>query len=83
MHITYLRKVGGSIMLSVPPAILDVLHLRAGSPVGFYLADNKLIVEPNPRASYSLEELLRQCDASRPITQDDKEWSNIGQEPKS
>ncbi|SEJ02047.1 antitoxin ChpS, partial [Nitrosomonas eutropha] len=31
MHTTNLRKVGGSIMLAVPPALLDVLHLSAGS----------------------------------------------------
>ncbi len=27
MHTTKLRKVGGSVMLSTPPALLDVLHL--------------------------------------------------------
>ena len=30
MHTTYLRKVGGSIMLAVPPALLDILrHLNS------------------------------------------------------
>jgi antitoxin ChpS len=33
MHTTNLRKVGGSIMLSVPPAILEQLRLQAGSTV--------------------------------------------------
>ena len=28
MHTTNLRKVVGSVMLAVPPAILDLLHLR-------------------------------------------------------
>jgi hypothetical protein len=28
MHTTNLRKVGGSVMLAVPPALLDILHLR-------------------------------------------------------
>ena len=32
MHTTNLRKVGGSVMLAVPPAILDQLHLRLGPP---------------------------------------------------
>ena len=31
MHTTTLRKVGGSVMLSVPPALLDILHLRPGA----------------------------------------------------
>ena len=33
MHTTYLRKVGGSIMLAVPRAVLDVLRLRPGAKV--------------------------------------------------
>ena len=34
MHTTNLRKVGGSVMLTVPPAILDQLDLKAGATVG-------------------------------------------------
>ncbi len=34
MHTTNLQKVGSSIMLAVPPAILDLLHLQAGATVG-------------------------------------------------
>ena len=34
MHTTSLRKVGGSVMLAVPPAFLDQLHLQAGATVG-------------------------------------------------
>jgi antitoxin component of MazEF toxin-antitoxin module len=34
MHTTNLRKVGGSIMLAVPPALLDILRLRLGAKVG-------------------------------------------------
>ena len=33
MHTTNLRKVGGSVMLAVPPALLEMLHLRAGATV--------------------------------------------------
>ena len=31
MYTTNLRKVGGSVMLAVPPAVLDILHLQAGA----------------------------------------------------
>lgn len=31
VHTTHLRKVGGSIMLAVPPAFLDQMHLQAGA----------------------------------------------------
>ena len=49
MHTTNLRKVGGSIMLAVPPAILDLLHLRAGATVGLAVDQGRLVVEPNPK----------------------------------
>jgi antitoxin ChpS len=78
MHISYLRKVGGSVMLSVPPAILDVLQLKAGAPVGFSVDENRLIIEPQPRSSYTLDELLSQCDATQPISPEDREWLDVG-----
>ena len=31
MHTTNLRKVGGSVMLAVPPALLDLLRIGAGA----------------------------------------------------
>lgn len=34
MYTTNLRKVGGSVMLAVPPAVLEQLHLQAGVKVG-------------------------------------------------
>ena len=64
MHTTNLRKVGGSIMLAVPPAILDLLHLRAGATVGLAVERGRLVIEPTLRPRYSLDELLAQCDAS-------------------
>lgn len=33
MHVTHLRKVGGSVMLVVPPALLDMLDLHPGAMV--------------------------------------------------
>jgi len=74
MHITNLRKVGGSIMLAVPPALLDVLHLRAGAIVGLTVRSGRLIVEPQQRPRYTLEELLAQCNPNDPISIDDREW---------
>jgi len=74
MHTTNLRKVGGSIMLAVPPAILDLLHLRAGATVGLAVDHGRLVVEPTPRPHYSLEELLAQCDASAEISAEDRTW---------
>ncbi len=74
MHITNLRKVGGSVMLAVPPAILDLLHLRAGATVGVTVEGGRLVVEPQQRPRYSLDELLAQCDASAEVTAEDRAW---------
>ena len=74
MHTTHLRKVGGSVMLAVPPALLDVLHLAAGAKVGLVIDNGRLVVEPAARPRYTLEELLAQCDASTEISAEDREW---------
>ena len=74
MHTTNLRKVGGSIMLAVPPAILDLLHLRAGATVGLAVERGRLVIEPTPRPRYSLDELLAQCDASADLSAEDRAW---------
>ena len=74
MHTTNLRKVGGSVMLAVPPAILDLLHLRAGATVGLAVDGERLIVEARPRRRYTLSELLAQCEASPELDAEDREW---------
>ena len=74
MHTTNLRKVGGSIMLAVPPAILDLLHLQVGATVGLTVDHGRLVVEPTLRPRYSLDELLAQCDASAELSAEDRAW---------
>ncbi len=84
MHTTNLRKVGGSIMLAVPRALLDVLHLTAGSKVGLAVDNGRLLVEPRPRPRYSLAELLAASDYSQPQPPEDREWVDApaaGREP--
>ncbi len=74
MHITNLRKVGGSVMLAVPPALLELLHLKAGAPVGVAVDGGRLIVEASPRPRYSLAELLAASDFSEAPSAEDREW---------
>ena len=74
MHSTNLRKVGGSVMLAVPPVLLDLLKLRAGAPVDIGVEDGRLIVVPRTRPSYSLDELLAQCDETAPADDGDRDW---------
>ncbi len=74
MHTTTLRKVGGSVMLAVPPALLDVLHLTAGAKVGLAVDNGRLVVEPHPRPRYTLAELLAASDYSEPQPPEEREW---------
>jgi antitoxin ChpS len=83
MHITNLRKVGGSVMLAVPPALLDLLRLKAGAPVGVVVDGGRLIVEASPRPRYTLFELLTASNFAQAPSQEDQEWidaANVGRE---
>ena len=70
MHSTSLRKVGGSVMLSVPPAILDLLHLEVGSTVGLEVDGDRLVVIRQGKPRYALEELLAQCEPDAASVED-------------
>ncbi|TDU18094.1 antitoxin ChpS [Chromohalobacter marismortui] len=75
MSTTNLRRVGGSVMMAVPRALLDQLHLHAGSQVEIEIEidHGRLVVEPaKPR--YSLEELLAQCDTTADLSAGEREW---------
>ncbi len=74
MHTTNLRKVGGSVMLAVPPVLLDLLKLSAGARVDIGVEGDRLIIAPRTRASYSLDELLAQCDETAPVDDEDRAW---------
>ena len=74
MHITNLRKVGGSVMLAVPPAFLDLLHLKAGASVGVAVDGGRLVVEVSPKPRYTMTELLAASDYSEGISPEDREW---------
>jgi len=74
MHTTNLRQVGGSVMLAVPPALLDVLQLTAGAKVGLTVDNNRLIIEPAARPRYTMAELLAASDYSEPQPAKEREW---------
>jgi len=74
MHITNLRKVGGSVMLAVPPALLDILHLEPGAKVGITVESGRLVVAPERRRRYTLDELLAKCNPRARRTKQEREW---------
>ena len=79
MHLAKLRTVGGSVMFAIPRPILESLGLRPDTQVGLSVADGRLIVDPRPRPRrYTLAELVAQCDASAPLTEEDRVWLDAG-----
>lgn len=73
-HATRLRKVGGSIMLAIPKAILEALDLAPDTAVGLSIRTGRLVVDPQRCRRYSLEELLAQCRRSAPRARQDRQW---------
>jgi antitoxin ChpS len=74
MHSTNLRKVGGSVMLAVPPALLQLLDLQPGGKVVIGVENGRLVIEPRTRPRYTLAELLAQCDPKARRTREEREW---------
>lgn len=74
MHKTNLRKVGGSYMLAVPPALLDLLQLREGAQVGVTIESGRLVIEPQKRPRYTLKELLAACNPKSKRSRQERDW---------
>lgn len=73
MYNTKLRKVGGSVVLTVPPAILALLSLDENSQVAMDIEDGKLRIIPKPNR-YTMADLLAQSDYSQPQSSEEREW---------
>lgn len=63
-----IHHAGGS------PAVLKTLELSTDSEVGMTIDNGCLIIEPQKRPRYSLEELLAQCDPHAEMSEEDREW---------
>lgn len=68
MYTANLRKVGESVMLAVPPSLLDSLRLQVGSTVEIAVDNNRL------RPRYTLDELLAASDYSQAPSAEEREW---------
>ncbi len=73
-HTAILRKVGGSVMVAIPPALLDDAKLAVGRQVAVSVEDGKLVIAPHAKPKYTLEELLAQCEPAAPSREVDREW---------
>lgn len=74
-HSARLRKVGGSVMLAIPKAMLEELDLKPDNSVGLTVKSGKIVVAPQTagRRRHSLDKLLSEW--KRPQrTRDDNDW---------
>jgi antitoxin ChpS len=73
-----LRKVGGSVMLTMPTALLNAMGLTVGATVDMQVDDQNrcLVVNPKPRPRYTLEDLLAEAESSGayPVPPQERQW---------
>jgi len=70
-------------MLTVPPALLELLKLGVGAAVDVGVENGRLIVQPRIRPVYTLDQLLAQCDKIDTPPDEDRAWFNakpVGEE---
>lgn len=72
-----LRTVGGSVMMTIPKAVLDVLGLAVNDKVILHVDAGRLLVEARPRPKYTMEELIAQCDTSADAQAEIIEWDAV------
>jgi antitoxin ChpS len=66
-------------MLTVPPALLEILELHSGAEVGLTVESGNLIVKPLRRPRYSLDQLLEQCNPRAGRARKNEGW--VGDKP--
>jgi antitoxin ChpS len=76
---TTVKKTGGSLMVTVPAAVRDALHLVEGQELRVTVEGDRLVYEPARRRrlpKYTLAELLAQCNPDLPLSEAEKEERN-------
>jgi antitoxin ChpS len=73
-----LRTVGGSVMVAIPPQMLEALQLRPNTEVGISLNGTGLFIEPKPVSKrIGLAARLAKCDFSVPESPEEREWLDV------
>lgn len=67
-----LRKVGGSIMIAIPPALLDVTELRVDMEVGLTVSNGSIVIQSKKKRAYTLGDLVSRCDLAEGVGE--REW---------
>jgi antitoxin ChpS len=70
---TKLKKVGGSVMLAIPPALLKMLGVGADSSVDLTLEADALVIRTTARP-LTLDDLIEASGDPLPLSEEDREW---------
>ncbi len=71
------KKWGNSPVIRIPKAVMQQCNLEVSSPINMEVKDNKLIIELDSSAEYSMDQLLQQCSPDKmELDKDDKDWIN-------
>lgn len=74
MHTISFRRLGGSVVVAIPPVVMEMMELVPGMKVKMALESGRLMIGPDNRKHYTLEELLAQQEYLRPLLDADKSW---------
>jgi antitoxin ChpS len=73
MSTTKVQKWGNSMALRIPGAMLRSWGIAEGQPVALSVEGGALVARP-AKKRYTLAGLLSQCDFSKPISAEEREW---------
>jgi len=71
---TVLRKVGGSVMMVVPPAILEDMDIGIGTTLDLSVSEGRLVAETLKPPTYDLTALLAEWEAVGAAEPRDRLW---------
>ena len=69
------RSVGGSVMVAIPPPVLQQLGLGANADVEVNVEGDRIVIEPQKRRGrIGLAARLARCDLAIPAGEDERAW---------
>jgi antitoxin ChpS len=75
MHKAKFRAVGGSVMVAIPPPMLEALNLSANATVSISVEGQRLIIESHvEKFRIGLAARLAQCDFDARQSAEEREW---------
>ena len=68
-----IQRWGNSMALRIPATMLRAWGIEEGQAVALSIEGSALVVRPTQKR-YRLAELLAQCDFSKPMSAEEREW---------